>query len=108
MKKYFIITLSLLLLWVLEFFWMGRIRQTFTFEELTNLPESSEGIELKRESYWCRIADRYDFLIIPHLPIQIPSNQKSVQTGDFFSYPLAELSRDLFVAKIIAEYEGQT
>lgn len=87
---------------------MGRIRQTFTFEELTNLPEFSEGIELKREAYWCRIADRYDFLIIPHLPIQIPSNQKSVQTGDFFAYPLAELSRDLFVDKIIAEYEGQT
>ena len=87
---------------------MGRIRQTFTFEELTNLPESSEGIELKRETYWCRIADRYRFSIIPHLPFQISSNQKTVQTGDFFAYPLAELSRDLFVDKIIAEYEGQT
>ena len=108
MKKYLIITFSLLLLWVLEFFWMGRIRQTFTFEELTNLPEFSEGIELKREAYWCRIADRYDFSIIPHLPFQIPSNHKAVWTGEFFAYPLAELSRDLFVDKIIAEYEGQT
>ena len=108
MKKYLIITFSLFLLWILEFFWMGRIRQTFTFEELTALPEISEGIELQRETYWCGIVDRYDFSIIPHLPIQIPSNQKSVQTGDFFAYPLAELSRDLFVDKIIAEYEGQT
>ena len=108
MKKYIIITFSLLLLWVLEFFWMGRIRQTFTFEELTNFPESSEGIELKRETYWCGIADRYDFSIIPHLPFQIPSNHKAVWTGEFFAYPLAELSRDLFVDKIIAEYEGQT
>lgn len=108
MKKYLIIAFSLLLLWVLEFFWMGRIRQTFTFEELTNLPEFSEGIELKREAYRCRIADRYDFSIIPHLPFQIPSNHKAVWTGEFFAYPLAELSRDLFVDKIIAEYEGQT
>jgi hypothetical protein len=87
---------------------MGRIRQTFTFEELTALPEISEGIELQRETYWCGIVDRYDFSIIPHLPIQIPSNQKSVQTGEFFVYPLEELSRDLFVDKIIAEYKGQT
>lgn len=108
MKKYLIIILSLLLLWGLEFFWMGRYSQRLSFEELTALPEISEGIELKRETYWCRIADRYDFSIIPHLPIQIPSNQKSVQTGDFSAYPLAELSRDLFVDKIIAEYEGQT
>ena len=108
MKKYLIITLSLLLLWVLEFFWMGMMRQIYSFEELMKLPEISEGIELKRESYWCRIADRYDFSIIPHLPIQIPSNQKSVQTGEFFVYPLEELSRDLFVDKIIAEYKGQT
>ena len=87
---------------------MGRYTQRLSFEELTALPEYSEGIELKRETYWCGIADRYDFSIIPHLPIQIPSNQKSVQTGDFFAYPLAELSRDLFVDKIITEYEGQT
>ena len=107
MKKYLIIALSLLLLWVLEFFWMGMMRQIYSFEELMKLPESSEGIELKRETYWCGIADRYDFSIIPHLPLQIPSNQKSVQTGEFFAYPLAELSRDLFVDKIIAEYEGQ-
>ena len=107
MKKYLIITLSLLLLWILEFFWMGRYSQRLSFEELTALPEISEGIELKRESYWCRIADRYDFSIIPHLPIQIPSNQKSVQTGDFFAYPLAELSRDLFVDKIIQSMKGR-
>ena len=108
MKKYLIIALSLLLLWVLEFFWMGMMRQIYSFEELMKLPESSEGIELKRETYWCGIADRYDFSIIPHLPFQIPSNHKAVWTGEFFEYPLAELSRDLFVDKIIAEYEGQT
>ena len=108
MKKYLIITFSLLLLWVLEFFWMGRIIKTFSFDDLTKLPETPKALELQRETYWCRIADRYRFSIIPHLPIQIPSNQKSVQTGDFFAYPLAELSRDLFVDKIIAEYEGQT
>lgn len=108
MKKYLIIALSLLLLWVLEFFWMGMMRQIYSFEELMKLPESSEGIELKRETYWCGIADRYDFSIIPHLPFQIPSNHKAVWTGEFFAYPLAELSRDLFVDKIIAEYEGQT
>lgn len=84
------------------------MRQIYSFEELMKLPESSEGIELKRETYWCGIADRYDFSIIPHLPFQIPSNHKAVWTGEFFEYPLAELSRDLFVDKIIAEYEGQT
>lgn len=108
MKKYLIITLSLLLLWILEFFWMGRYSQRLSFEELTALPETPKALELQRETYWCGIADRYDFSIIPHLPLQIPSNQKSVQTGEFFAYPLEELSRDLFVDRIIAEYEGQT
>ena len=79
-----------------------------SFEELTALPETPKALELQRETYWCGIADRYDFSIIPHLPLQIPSNQKSVQTGEFFAYPLEELSRDLFVDRIIAEYEGQT
>ena len=108
MKKYLIITFSLLLLWGLEFFWMGRVIKTFSFDVLTELPETPKALELKRETYWCRIADRYDFSIIPHLPFQIPSNHKAVWTGEFFAYPLAELSRDLFVDKIIAEYEGQT
>lgn len=108
MKKYLIIILSLLLLWVLDFFWMGRFRGTFSFEELTALPEAPEGIELKREIYRCWIADRYSFSIIPHFPFQIPSNQKAIQAWEFFVYPLAELSRDLFVDKIIAEYENQT
>lgn len=83
---------------------MGTFEKVFNFKELAYLPETHQGLEITREVYWCWVGDRYVFSIAPHLPLSIPTNKKTVQTGTFLVYPLVELWRDLFVKKIIADY----
>lgn len=61
-----------------------------------------QGAELKREPYHCKVAYQYRFSLIPHQKLPELKNQKTLSSGEYFFYPLADLERDLFTEQIQA------